>query len=101
MKELTNLIVEFEELISSEGVNYHKMLNFLKGINRRVPKNIIPPMIEFVTILRKENPYLFYELRDHVPRGTYLYDLLRVDFPYEIAAQRLEKVKSKGSNGKG
>jgi hypothetical protein len=100
MIKLTDLISEFEELISSEGVNYQKMLNFLKGMNRSVPKNVIPPTIEFVTILRKDNPYLFYELRDHVPRGTYLYDLLRVDFPYEVAVQRLENLKNLGCTGK-
>ena len=57
-------------------------------------------MFEFVTILRKENPYLFYELRDHVPRGTYLYDLLRVDFPYEIAANVWKGLGARAAMGR-
>ncbi|RXT14940.1 hypothetical protein [Ammoniphilus sp. CFH 90114] len=95
MVDLIELIEEFEVLIASSETNHHKMLTFLKGVNRRLPKNVIPPMIEFITILKEENPSLFYELKDHIPKGMPLYDILRIDISYELAKERLTKRKER------
>ncbi|MEW9667426.1 hypothetical protein [Ammoniphilus sp. 3BR4] len=89
MVDLIELIEEFEALVASPETNHHKMLTFLKGVNRRLPKNVIPPMIEFITILKEENPVLFYELKDHIPKGMPLYDIIRIDNPYDVAKERL------------
>ncbi|MBP1930594.1 hypothetical protein [Ammoniphilus resinae] len=95
MSDLLELIEEFEELIQSKDTNYTKMSNFLKNVGRKLPKNVIPPMIEFVTILREENPHLYYELRDHIPSGTHLYDLIRIEIPYDVAKSRLQTRKDR------
>lgn len=98
MVDLIELIEEFEALVASRDTNHHKMLTFLKGVNRRLPKNVIPPMIEFITLLKEENPHLFYDLKDNIPNGMPLYDLIRINIPYEIAKERLEKRKRRASN---
>lgn len=95
MVDLIELIEEFEALVDSPETNHHKMLNFLKGVNRRLPKNVIPPMIEFITILKAENPALFYELKEHIPKGMPLFDIIRIDTSYEIAKERLASRKQR------
>ena len=98
MNDLKELILEFEELIRATDTNYPKMLNFLKGVSRRIPKNVTPPMIEFITVLREENQELFFDLREHVPKGTHLYDLIRINIPYEVAKERLNNRKNRAKN---
>jgi hypothetical protein len=95
MTDLKELILEFEELIGGGETSYSKMVNFLKGVSRRLPKNVTPPMIEFITVLKEENPDLFYQLREHIPKGTHLHDLIRINISYDLAKERLNTRKNR------
>jgi hypothetical protein len=88
---LKELVEEFDELINDPDTTYRKMMNFIKGAGLRLPKSTIPPILEFITVLKHENPMLFYELRDHLPKSLPLHDLFTIDIPYEVAKERLYK----------
>lgn len=44
---------------------------------------------------QEENPSLFYKLKGNIPNEVPLYDLFRINIPYEIAKERLEERKKK------
>lgn len=84
------LIQEFALLlrtIPDDRSGIHPAVDFL-GSAMRI-RQFVPPVTEFVTVLKKNKPVLFRYLKKAIAPTSPLFFILQLDMDYETALQRL------------
>jgi hypothetical protein len=94
-KERVKLITSFTQLVTNMVDSKNempKLRDFLTDAILR--KNLNPPLIEFLTVLRFKKPIVFKTLKDACLPGTNFYQIIRLEIDLEIALERLNVSES-------
>jgi hypothetical protein len=93
--ERAELITSFAQLVTKmvDARNeMPKLRDFL--IDAVHQKNLNPPLIEFLTVLRFKKPIVFKTLKDACLPGTNFYQIIRLEIGLDIALERLNVSES-------
>jgi hypothetical protein len=89
-KDRLKMITSFTQLITKMTDSKNEMPKFRDFLNDIIQrKNLNPPIIEFLTVLRFKKPIVFKTLRDACLPGTNFYQIIRLEIDLEMAIERL------------
>jgi hypothetical protein len=89
-KDRLKMITSFTQLITKMTDSKNEMPKFRDFLNDIIlRKNLNPPIIEFLTVLRFKKPIVFKTLRDATLPGTNFYQIIRLEIDLEMAIERL------------
>jgi hypothetical protein len=88
------IVREFFDLIDTipnrdDQETIQKFLRYLQGVLRI--KQVVPPSVEIMTIVKQSKPVLYHAARRSVLRSSNLHMLFQVDMDVELAQERLRQ----------
>jgi hypothetical protein len=88
------IVRDFHELIdqcpdNEEATTIQRLVRYLQGLLRI--KQVVPPVVEIMTILKQEKPKLYHATRRNVLQTSNLHMLFQVEMDPQLARQRMEE----------
>jgi hypothetical protein len=91
------IVREFIDLIQTipddeNPVTVQKFLRYLQSLLRI--KQVVPPVVEIMTISKHTKPTLYYAARRTVLKSSNLFMLFQLDMSFPLAQERLEQYRN-------
>lgn len=89
------IVRDFYDLIETIPNTDHpetiqKLFRYLQGLLRI--KQVVPPVVEIMTVVKETKPVLYHAARRLVPKTSNLHMLFQVDMDLALAQQRLKNL---------